>query len=463
MESARDLRRAMRAKAHRMAQGDPHQKVDASSWTEAEPLNAGIKTGMRPVSRRAFKSGGKVKGADAVKHAGKKPRAKGTDLSINSIVNRDLKDANEEREGIKHVGGFRKGGRTGKASGGPSAESYVPTNRMAFAPNAESRMDKAAGLKRGGGAWEGSKKDEEQDRKLQKKYHIASKDFEKSAVDKKHDKQHSMKGLKRGGHADGCTCKMCSGGRMGKSVGGVLSGFGPDGLIGKGITEGSPIKYLLDDGKDKDKDNGKKRGGSVSDGEIEGTRPTGGRLAKKQGGSDNWIQGAIKHPGALHRELHVPEGKKIPAKKMAEAAHSDNPHIRRQAALAKTLKRVGKAHGGSIADLELASGGRAKKKSGDTDITIVIGAPPRAAAPASMPMPAGGPPMPPPAPARPPMPPAMPIPAGGPPMPPGGPMPLARKLGGRIGNKRYYNMDGGAGSGLGRLEKIEDYGKNSRD
>lgn len=25
-----------------------------------------------------------------------------------------------------------------------------------------------------------------------------------------------------------------------------------------------------------------------------------------------WIQGAIKHPGALHKELGVPKGKKIP-------------------------------------------------------------------------------------------------------------------------------------------------------
>lgn len=34
----------------------------------------------------------------------------------------------------------------------------------------------------------------------------------------------------------------------------------------------------------------------------------------------NFIKGAIKHPGALHRELGVPQGKKIPAKKLASAA-----------------------------------------------------------------------------------------------------------------------------------------------
>lgn len=56
--------------------------------------------------------------------------------------------------------------------------------------------------------------------------------------------------------------------------------------------------------------------------------------------SGHWIKGAIKHPGALHRELGVPEGQKIPAKKMAKAAHSSSPKIRRQVALAHTLKRM---------------------------------------------------------------------------------------------------------------------------
>jgi hypothetical protein len=54
----------------------------------------------------------------------------------------------------------------------------------------------------------------------------------------------------------------------------------------------------------------------------------------------NWIKGAIKHPGALHRQLGVPEGKKIPAAKLEAAAHSDNPLLRKRAALAKTLKRL---------------------------------------------------------------------------------------------------------------------------
>lgn len=59
------------------------------------------------------------------------------------------------------------------------------------------------------------------------------------------------------------------------------------------------------------------------------------RQSRKSGG---WIKGAIKHPGALHRELGVPEGEKIPAAKLDKAMHSSDPTTRRRAQLAKTLK-----------------------------------------------------------------------------------------------------------------------------
>jgi hypothetical protein len=56
----------------------------------------------------------------------------------------------------------------------------------------------------------------------------------------------------------------------------------------------------------------------------------------------NWIKGAIKHPGGLHRALGVSEGEKIPEKKMEKAEHSDNPHVRKMAALAETLSKFHK-------------------------------------------------------------------------------------------------------------------------
>ena len=54
-----------------------------------------------------------------------------------------------------------------------------------------------------------------------------------------------------------------------------------------------------------------------------------------------WIQKAIKHPGALHKELGVKAGEKIPAKKL-EAAEKKNGKIGRQARLAETLKGFSK-------------------------------------------------------------------------------------------------------------------------
>ncbi len=54
-----------------------------------------------------------------------------------------------------------------------------------------------------------------------------------------------------------------------------------------------------------------------------------------------WIQGAIKHPGALHKELGVPKGKKIPAKKLAKAAKAGGKEGQR-ARLAETLKGMKK-------------------------------------------------------------------------------------------------------------------------
>jgi hypothetical protein len=54
-----------------------------------------------------------------------------------------------------------------------------------------------------------------------------------------------------------------------------------------------------------------------------------------------WIAGAIKHPGKLHRELGVPEGKKIPEKKLEKAAKKPGKEGKR-ARLAETLKKLRK-------------------------------------------------------------------------------------------------------------------------
>ena len=52
---------------------------------------------------------------------------------------------------------------------------------------------------------------------------------------------------------------------------------------------------------------------------------------------DKWIAGAIKKPGALHKELGVKEGKKIPKKMLAKAAKAPGKEGKR-ARLAETLE-----------------------------------------------------------------------------------------------------------------------------
>lgn len=404
-EMSRAARRAMRAKIHRITQASS-DKVDASDYGPEEVLNANVKTGMRPISRRAYKKGGKVvsvTGKDAKKHAGKKPRGNGSKhLTVDALVNRNYKDANEGREGIKHIGGLKRGGRAGKAAGG-SPDAGVPKDRFSFSPSSKGKVAETLGFKKGGRthkegggglqrlpstptrevdsmgprelemlrrsaaedakkpiipgrtsqlptppkpapkprkhggkAWEGSAKDEAQDKKLAKKYGMSMKEWEASSKDKKHDKQHSMKGLKSGGMA--------------------------------------------------------------LDGEYQGTRPKGGRIAKRDGGS--------------------------------------------------------------LAGLEMNKGGRAKRKgNGKTDINIVISTGkggqqmPQglAAGPAGMPVPVPGPSAGPGLPVQPPMP--SPQAAAGA-LGGGSPVPLARKRGGRT-YRSYKDMDAGAGSGLGRLEKTE--------
>ena len=109
-DQAKAARAAMKAKVKRLVSGEPHAKVDASSWTPPEMMNTGAKTGMRPVSPRQYKRGGKVTevhGKDAHHHAGRKPRAGGGPLTADSLSNRDAKEANRQRAGGNRIVAWR--------------------------------------------------------------------------------------------------------------------------------------------------------------------------------------------------------------------------------------------------------------------------------------------------------------------------------------------------------------------
>lgn len=370
-DDAKRYRAEMKAKARRMANGSNSGDIDASGWREPTDMHADVKTGERPVTA-APKPETPVSGMAGPRNAGRAARASGGKAIMNDYINRNVRTANEERDGIKHQGGFKRGG---KADGG------VPTTRFNFAPTQPGLAARGVGLASGGRAHP----DAAEDKKLID-----------SAIAK---------------HAKGCRCSKCMG----------------------GVARAS---------------------GGRTNAEITGMRPTGGRDARASGGG-NWIAGATKNKGALHRELHVPEGERIPAKKLAKAEHSSNPTERKRANLAKKLKGLHKADGGAA----FKRGGRANGKM-NVNIVIAPGGrdqpPPSAAPPVAGPPPMMPPPMRPPTPPMPP--PGMPMGAGPPPgmpMPPGGPPPmLPRRRGGRA-------QPAGAGSGLGRLEKIAEYGKNA--
>ena len=96
-------------------------------------------------------------------------------------------------------------------------------------PEGDTRKMKRGGMTKmakGGKAeaFEGSAMDMAQDKKLAKKYGMSKKDYEKSPIDAKHDKQRSMKGLKKGG-------VTCGGMAMGGYASGGMS-TAQDGMKG---------------------------------------------------------------------------------------------------------------------------------------------------------------------------------------------------------------------------------------
>ena len=134
---AKSARKAMKEKAARLAKTDPKQKVDASGYTPPDAMDADVKTGARPIQPRLYKRGGKLvrmSGGKCAPRADRKTRKSGGNAlaTPNNIINRNVREANEEREGKKHRGAFKSGGRAHKMGGGyadggkPSDESYVP-------------------------------------------------------------------------------------------------------------------------------------------------------------------------------------------------------------------------------------------------------------------------------------------------------------------------------------------------
>ena len=509
-EAAKTARNAMREKAKRLT-ADPHTKVDSSTWTPPEAENAGVKTGARPLTKRLYKKGGKVigkaEGAATMQRADRKPRKSGGKaendrehryLTPDNLINRDVRMANDKREGGgAHVGAFKKGGKVAKFGGGPIGDNPLsqqsrmmgqasgamkkggrahrqyggtdpigemiranpmpeeknppqpkkvplpprrPVEQDHYKPDTDLNTDS---YKRGGKTdghkvgwlkkFEGSAKDEAQDKKLAKKHGMSFKAWEASEMDEKHDRQQSMKGLKHGGpamHHEDCTCERCHGGRTMKyKGGGVFSGNsttkvpgavgGRKARAGGGKNEGARAEDLS---------NAQVQDRYMDDAPMPPRRP---------------VVAPMPSSGPSSRGIGRPSS--MPLARPSIAPRFNDTMSGGTAPLQSDEFRK---HGGRTAH---ARGGKTKAK---TNINIVIagghgGAQPMPNAPVPAPMsqripsmPQGGPPMPPP---------GM-MPQGGPQVPPPGMMP--RKSGGRTN----YPIDSGAGGGNARLEKIDAYG-----
>ena len=251
-EASKAARKAMHEKIARITRADPKQVVDASGYTPPDALDADVKTGMRPITQRQFKRGGKAKnvgevhGEHAKHHGGRKPRKAGGRAV--EMMNRNEHEANKDRDGLKHTGGYAKGGSTYGVS--------TPLRLMKTHTGPNGHVAKVY-------------KDPDFNEYRVKHYSPEGKHMPKADyhTDDKSDAMDTAasavsKGFKRGGmvhedaaedkkliraeikqHEKGCKCAKCSGGRAERAS-----------------------------------------GGSVSDGEYQGTRPTGGREARKSGG-----------------------------------------------------------------------------------------------------------------------------------------------------------------------------------
>lgn len=446
-ELAKKAREKMKAKARSLA-AEKNEKVDSSNWSPAEPLNADVKTGARPVGKgaRLYKKGGKVVGkADgkaSAPRADRKARKSGgraveKEIGI-GMANKDVRAANEQREGKKHVGAFKKGGRAKKDIGG-TIKNLATSGVLGL------------GGKLIGDA--AKRSDDERDERDYRNAQVAALANRKSGgkVKRKHggnvpsDAETQTNKNRIGDEkikpVRGAAQNYKKGGKIKKADGGSRLPE-PDEAIGSEVRmKGLKVMPSQENSAAAQVTPSQlRREEGYSRADMKANRKSGGRTKKMDGGQmgpDPRMGIVSPRTNALGRDTLVPGMKKGGKSKAADR----------------------EAH---------AKGGRTRAK-GKTNINIVIAAGqkrpeesmmrgPGAPPPAGLPGGPGGPmPVPAPAPGGGGAPMPVPIPM---PMPPGGGAggpPMGRKSGGRISKvaKSYKDMEAGAATGEGRLQKTD--------
>jgi hypothetical protein len=271
---------------------------------------------MRPLSPRQYRNGGTVKvtaglkvpGPASTKNAGRIARKCGGSTgggAVTDYINRDAKQANMEREGVKHIGGMKRGGATKKQDGGEAAgvgpqpsqnaglaeatqRSGVPASRMSFSPvqaGKLSPMNKGGKAKANGGEITRSGQPRatmDEIRALSPgKTGALTRAWKANAPIKAPPKDIAKaKGgaladadFKKGGKAMLGEEKMCGGGRIKRAYGGMLGEKHEGG--GKSKSAKTNVNIIITQGKPEDAGLAPPGGGMPPPPKIQGPPPPG--------------------------------------------------------------------------------------------------------------------------------------------------------------------------------------------